>query len=237
MIFRLCHSAVCIAGFALSGSHAHARTPISFESGNAHGPAWTTKATTDVDRSGNGPPRVSGVRCFGEGPEFKFEMDGTTDLITFGLEFPGKPDSDDGQTQITLLGDHLWLFIDGERWEYANIPVRSFVFKNVAYAPPSDIQIMDWRGYQAVRRNEAEPWIHLKLIFHRLISAKQVRWGFKSRDWTVVDRTIPDNGLPSDWQSKRYDIDTHGLRDAFDWCARHVSGDEAYILPNGFDDR
>lgn len=228
-----------IAVFALAGTHAHAQTSTTFESANAQGPGWTSKATTNVDLGDiveKRPPRVSGVDCYGEGPAFEFRMDGTTDLTMLQLQFLGDPDSDGERDQITLIGDHLWLFIDNERWEYANIPVRSPVFKNVAYPPQSsDIVLSVWRGYQAVRRSEAEPWINLKLIYHRLIFAKKVRWGFKSRDWTVVDKSIADNDMPSGWQSKRYEIDIHGLRGAFDWCARHVSADDAYVLPEGID--
>lgn len=238
---RVCYLVACIAGFTLWGTHAHARNSITFESARAQGPGWTSKATTDVDLGDTSEkrlPRVSGVECYSEGPEFALVMDGATDLTMFQLQFLGKRESDGERDQITLLGDHLWLFIDGERWEYANIPARSFAFKNVEYPPPtSDIVIGVWRGHQAVRRNDTEPWINLKLIYHRLIFAKQVRWSFKSRDWTVVDRTISGNDLPSGWKSKRYDIDIRGLRGAFNWCARHVSADEAYILPEDVDSR
>jgi hypothetical protein len=64
------------------------------------------------------------------------------------------------------------------------------------------------------------------------MDAKKLEWGFKSRDWTVIDRTIPENQLPEGWQHKRYKINNSGLAKAVSWCAERVASEKAYVLPD-----
>jgi len=233
-MFRERYFAAFIAISALPCTPAPAQESITFESGKDEGPGWTSLATTYVDlggRSNKSLPRVSRLKCYGEGPNFAFAMDGSANLTMFSLSFLGEPGSDGEQDEITRGGDHLWLFIDGERWEFARI-AKKWLFKNVQYPTlANEIVLPVWHGHSAVRRSAAEPWISLQLIAHRLISARHLSWGFKSRDWTVQDKTQPENDLPHGWQTKRYEIDAGSIRSSFNWCARHVSADEAYMLP------
>lgn len=198
-------------------------------------PEWDLRATTSVNWRGNidGPwTEASSVECFGESPQASFKVDGTGDLAWIHIKFLSDPDSDGERKHITSLADHLWLFIDGERWEYANISTRPRGFSNVEY-PDHDVDIIAvWAGYQAVRKGEGQPWINFRLLYDRLLKARKVQWAFKSRDWELVDKDNPESQLPRDWRSRRYLVDRKGLTDAFFWCARQVSSESAHVLPD-----
>lgn len=232
-----------IAGVIATSSTAKAvtRTEIedSFNFAVMRTPAWALTATTSV----NWPfdtryPTVARVDCTGESRQFAFNMSNGGAVNWLRVKLLGKADKDGEQEEITLLGDRVWIYIDGERWEYANIPAHSTEFSNIRYPPPeSDIILPVWRGYQAVRQAEDEPWINLSLIYHRLITARQIEWSFKSRDWAVVDKESVENQLPKNWGKTRYKIDNDGLRYAISWCARQVSSEDAYILPTRIRER
>ncbi len=201
----------------------------SFDFDELRTPDWTITATTKLYWR-QGIPEVESVECYGESPYFRFTMDGTGDLSFLRINFLRDPLED---TAETAGGDHLWLYIDGERWEYANIPVHSGHLSNVDYPPPEQTEIvLVWNGHQAVRRGEGEPWINLRLMYRRLMDAKKLEWGFKSRDWRVIDRTIAQNQLPAGWQHKRYRINNSGLAEAVSWCAARVASERAYVLPD-----
>ncbi|WP_447725992.1 hypothetical protein [Sphingomonas koreensis] len=207
----------------------------SFDFAVMRTPTWALTATTNVDWR-HFPaaryPTVASIECNGESQQFHFSMDSTGDVSWLHARLLGTADDDGERNEITLLGDRIWLYIDGERWEYANIPEHSGAFSNILYpAPESDIIVSSWRGYQAVRRAEDQPWINLKLIYHRLITAMRIEWSFKSRDWAVVDKNNVANQLPRNWRNTRYKVDNQGLHDAVFWCARQVSSEDAYILP------
>jgi hypothetical protein len=157
----------------------------SFDFAVMRTPAWVLTATTSVNWSEPptaGYPTVASVECRGESRQFVFDVNRSAEISWLRTRFLGKADEDGERDEITLLGDRLWLYIDGERWEYANIPTHSAEFSNIQYPPPkSDIVLPVWRGYQAVRRAEDQPWINLKLIYYRLINADQIEWSFKSR--------------------------------------------------------
>jgi hypothetical protein len=213
----------------------------SFDFAVMRTPAWALKATTNVNW-GHPPatrqPIVASVECRGESRQFDFNMSGSGEVSSLRARFLGKAEEDGEREEITLLGDHLWLYIDGERWEYANIPAHSAEFSNIPYLPSeSDIILSVWRGHQAVRRAEDQPWINLKLIYHRLITAKRIEWSFKSRDWAVVDQKNVKNQLPENWKNTRYEVDNEGLQAAIFWCARQVLSEDAYILPTNIRER
>lgn len=207
----------------------------SFDFAKLHTETWDAAASTSVRWHPTlQRPIVEGVECKGNSRQISFSMDESAQVTFLRVDFLS--DAADGSDLefITALGDHLWLYIDGERWEYAHIPKHSWEFTNVRYPvlKQDGIIIPIWRGIEAVRKDESQPWLNLKLFYDRLITAKDVAWGFKSRDWKVVDRNEPANQLPEGWQQKRYRIDNSGLQEAVSWCAGQVVADAAYILPD-----
>lgn len=204
-------------------------------------PDWTLTATTVVNwkhASAGKYPTVASVQCRGESRQFSFSVNSSGEVSWLRVRFLGKPAEDGEQDEITLLGDQLWLYLDGIRWEYANLPARSAHFANITYSKPESDTVMPvWRGYQAVRTAQSQPWINFKLFYHHLITAKQIEWSFKSGDWTVVNKRDERNYLPNKWKNTRYKIDNEGLSTAIMWCARSVSSDDAYILPRSMHDR
>lgn len=237
MVTRLV--AFLIAGGLAASSPATAMAEAdlddSFDFATLRTPGWTLTGTTNVNW---GRPRairepmVSSVECTGESEQFRFTMNASGDVSWLGLSFLGNPDEDGERENITLLGDRLWLYIDGERWEYANIPTHSRAFSNIDYPPPESKEIiLLWHGHKAVRRNQDQPWINFDLLYYRLITAKRIEWRFKSRNWADVDKSESADQLPKNWEKTRYKVDNKGLQDAILWCARQVSSKDAYILP------
>ena len=239
MVIRLV--AFFVAGGLAASSPANAMAEVnlenSFDFATLRTPIWTLTATTNVHWErppAVGYPIVSGIECTGRSDQFGFTMNGSGDVSWLAVSFLGKADEDGEREQLALLGDRLWLYIDGQRWEYANIPAHSGEFSNIEYPPPeSDVILPLWRGHKAVRRNQDQPWINFNLLNHRLITAKRIEWSFKSRDWTVVNKRESANQLPKNWKNTRYKVDNEGLQDAILWCARQVSSKDAYILPAG----
>ena len=45
------------------------------------------------------------------------------------------------------------------------------------------------------------------MIQERFINAHKIERSFKSRDWAVVDKRIPENLLPEHWAAARYPIE------------------------------
>ncbi|TCM00014.1 hypothetical protein C8J41_1276 [Sphingomonas sp. PP-CC-3G-468] len=207
----------------------------SFNFAVMHTPTWVVTATTNVfwpEPAGAREPTVASVECRGEGSQFNFNMNSSRKLVWLSPTFVGKARNKGERDELAYTGDHLWLYLDNEKWEYANIPARSGEFSNVKYPrPESDIITGGWRGYQAVRRSEGEPWLNIDLIYLRIISAKRIEWSFKSRDWTAINPNVVQNRLPENWQKTRYPITNDGLAAAVSWCAKHVASEDAYILP------
>jgi hypothetical protein len=160
----------------------------------------------------------------------EFSMSGAGALSSLRIRFSRDVERI-GPQEATLLGDQLWLYIDGERWEYANIPGRS-TFSNFDYRKnEGGIVIGGWLGHQAVRKSHGGEWIHLSRFYERLIAAKRIEWGYKSRDWAVVNRHVTENQLPKGWETARYQINNAELRSAVSWCARQVGSRAPYVLP------
>jgi len=199
-------------------------------------PAWTLAATTYVDwvaASEASYPKVASVECTGESAQFSFRMNSSGALESLHTRLLGEADEDGDREEITRLGDRIWLYIDGERWEYAQIPSHSDEFSNISYPPPeTSIIIGLWHGFRAVRKSDDQPWINFDLLNHRLMTAKQIEWQFKSRNWADLENEDVDRELGPSWQTTRYRIDNEGLNDAIMWCARQVSSESAYILPD-----
>jgi len=204
----------------------------SFDYATAKIGKWELSATTEVNWPDYGSElTVKNINCHGENGEITFDVDRSGGL-RLSVRFLGFADKNGNRDEITLLGDRLWLYIDGERWEFANIPARGSRFSNVEYPPPSSDDILPiWTGFQGVRKIETDPWRKFDSVIERMISARTVQWSFKSRDWKVVDSKGPGNRLPRDWNRTRYPVDNARLAEAVNWCARQVSSDAAYILP------
>lgn len=206
-------------------------TSRSFDFATERTASWSLTATTKLNRAD--PPAIDHISCLGQNEQFGFSMNGSGALEWLNIKFLSNPEEDGDRSQITLLGDHLWLYVDGERWEYANIPFSSLL-KNFKYSQPDGDIILMWRGHPAVRKGDSHPWLHLSRIYELLIAAQKIEWSYKSRDWTVVDKTVRDNQLPEGWQTTRYAIDNRGLEESVSWCAKQVSSDAAYTLPDPF---
>ncbi len=197
---------------------------------------WSLRAKTEIiwsEEQGRKFPRIEEINCYGQSEHADFSMNSSA-AVDLMLRFRG-PDEDGGLGEITAAGDHLWLYIDGERWEYANIERRPSELLNIKYPVydrENEIIIPVWRGFQAVRKSPEDAWTNFDLIQGKLLSAKKLAWGFKSRDWNVVDRGL--NELPKGWQNARYLIDNTHWREATDWCSRQVASEEARTLPADF---
>ncbi len=122
---------------------------------------WSLRAETQilwrVDQ-GNMLPRVEDVNCFGQSADADLSVTADTQLDFF-IRFRG-PSQDGDLGEITATGDHLWLYIDGERWEYANIELRPSKLLNLKYPVSNrddEIITLVWRGHQAVRKSPKDP--------------------------------------------------------------------------------
>jgi hypothetical protein len=181
-------------------------------------------------------PFIGETSCYASNSDISFVVGNAAQIqwITFG--FYGPPDHAGDRSQITLTGDRLWLFVDGRRYEYRNVPRLSDRFSNYPYprAPDgSDAIILPiWHGYRAIRASATEPFMNMSVIYGDILRAKTLAWGFKSRDWKQVDRSVPENNLPRGWQRRRYRIDNEDLSAAVEWCARAVTSDAARRLPS-----
>ena len=216
--------------------------PQSFTYASAVQGKWELKARTDIEWFSQRPDgsRMAGterVECQGTSPDIDFRLDGSGRIESLRFRFLGLPDQDGERNESTLLGDRLWLLVDDERWEFANV-LSTSRFSNVPDAVTSDEQtedeqivVMPWRGHQAVRKNGTGPWLHISRLYERVIAARTLNWGFKSRDWTVVDKSIEENALPVTWKTRRYAIERAGLPEAINWCAELVRSELAYVLP------
>ena len=179
-------------------------------------------------------PYLSDTLCTGDNRSIHFEVGGRAELRDLTITFLGNPESDGDRPHITLLGDELWLFVDGKRFEFRRIPTTG---EFINYKRPDQtgrIMVMPWRGYSAVRSSDSAPFMNISRINGEIIAADKIEWAFKSRNWAQVDRTEPDNALPDGWQSRRYTVDSQGLRAALDWCTREVLSDQSRQLPDRF---
>ncbi|MGW8138447.1 hypothetical protein ACWGNZ_22905 (plasmid) [Sphingomonas zeae] len=213
-----------------------AQNADSFDFAVARTAAWSLKATTSVNWNTDRPnalPTISSVSCRGESPQLDFEVNDAADVAWLGIRFLGQVKQDGEQDEITLIGDHLWLYIDGTRWEYANIYARPSEFSNIKYPGPDDGIIMPvWRGYHAIRMANSDPWMNIRVLYDRIINAKKLEWSYKSRDWSNVNYAIPENRLPANWQTQRYKINNTGLKQAIKWCAGQITSKTAFSLPS-----
>lgn len=195
---------------------------------------WEMTATSHINWPENKLlPTIANIDCRGESEQFSFELDrsGTLSLM---IRFLGLPDKDGERGEITLLGDRLWLYVDGERWEFAHIPKGSNAFTNIQYPPqPEGDIILIWIGSRMVRKTERDPWQNLSRIQERLVVARKIEWSYKSRNWKDVDSSIPENRLPAGWNTRRYPIDNKGLGEAISWCSKQISSPAAFVLPAG----
>jgi hypothetical protein len=217
---------------ASSAAEIEAR-PSEFDFATDEIGSFHTVATTSIDWS-NGEPRLQGVTCVGQNQDIRFVVDGTGRLQQLQVTFL-REKSGDREGVSVLLGDSLWLFVDGKRFEYRNVSVTDR-FANYRYvsSPAGTIILADFRGYQGVREHASDPFMNLSRIYSDIVRAKSLRWAFKSRNWNQVDASVPENALPRGWQHRRYRIDNEHLKGAVDWCTSAVASDRAQYLPPQF---
>lgn len=210
-----------------------AALPQAFDFAKAELDGFELKARTEVNWN-DGQPYVDEILCEGASEDVLFEIEGDGNFRSLRLSFHGLPDEDGERADITYLGDTLWLYVDGRRYEYRNIGMPAPTFSNHIYPPDPNADreiILVWRGHQAVRALESDPFMHLSRLYSDLVGAKRIEWGYKSRNWRDVDRREPENQLPDGWETRRYPIKVAGLRGAVDWCTRQVASDAAKRLP------
>jgi hypothetical protein len=219
----------------LSTSRLSAQTPPrQFDFAKTSIGGWSVRAETQIfwnNDQGKPLPRVKDINCYGQSRGADLSVNSAA-VLDLRIRFLGPSEEDDDLAEIALLGDHLWLYIDGQRWEFAHIAQRPSELLNVSYPTynrEEEIIIPVWRGFQAVRKSANDPWANFDAIQSRLFSAKKLAWGFKSRDWATLSRE--DNELPKGWQNTRYPIDNTHWREVADWCTRQVGSEEARKLP------
>jgi hypothetical protein len=187
------------------------------------------EAVTEVSRDGD-HPEIGDIRCEGYSSDFGFLVGREGDIRSLWISFHGLQDEDGERADLTLLGDAVWLYVDGRRYEHRNIGTPTSQFSNYRYPPDphaAEEIILTWRGYKAVRASEADPFMHMSRIYGELVAAKTLEWGFKSRNWSDVDRREPENALPQGWQTTRYPIQNEHLADAVKWCTAQVASEIA----------
>jgi hypothetical protein len=150
-------------------------------------------ATTEIDWRDQ-VPFVRDISCTGDNQDISFVVDEAGKLERMRMAFLGLPEPDGDRPHITLLGDALWLFVDGKRYEYRNIRWPSERFTNYSYrpAPKPEIVLPVWRGYQAIRASGSDPFINASAIYGDILRSTTLEWSFKSRNWNQVDRSVPE---------------------------------------------
>lgn len=198
--------------------------------------SFELQAETEIDLE-DGQPYIGNVTCYAASEDISFSVDREGRLTWLHFSFVGETDEDGNRPDLALLGDGIWLYVDGHRFEYRNIGTPTRQFRDYEYrADPDDDGIMlpVWHGYQAVRERDSAPFMHMSRIYEQVIAARRLEWGFKSRDWKVVDRTVPGNQLPEGWETRRYPINKDRLIEALEWCTRQVVSEAAIALPSRF---
>ncbi|MBS0475879.1 MAG: hypothetical protein JSR28_12165 [Proteobacteria bacterium] len=188
-------------------------------------------ATTDINWN-NDEPYAGDVECYGRNEDIQFLINGTGELRLW-FTFRGNQDRNGDRENLTLIGDHVWIFADRSKFEFMNIPVTNGRFLNYEYRPvtadPDAVILSVWRGHPALRRNGKGAYVHMNRFNETLVNAKKLEWGFISRDWTVVSHSEA-NALPKGWQTRRYPIDNANLSEAISWCSAQVASDGARTL-------
>lgn len=217
------------------------RLPDKFTYAESEIENWEMKAITKIRwsyrdiRKRPNYPNIDKIECLGESDDIQFSMSAEGSISWMNLGFHGEPDEDGYRRDLTTIGDRLWLYIDRERWEFARVGVPLATFSNVSYPTSNEedenVIILTWRGYKAVRKSENEPLVHISRLYEKIISAKTIKWGFKSRDWDDIGSRTPSNELPKGWKRKRYSIKNSNLKSAVDWCSKQVQSRQARSLP------
>lgn len=188
------------------------------------------QATTDVSWSKD-IPTIADIDCGGHSDSVEFWVDRFGNISTLTVRFNGPPDGEGNRQNLALLGDHIWLWVDGRRYEHLHIPAPSDKFSNFDYKaePIEEEIILVWRGYVAIKPHN-RPVMSIQRIYSALVDAKKIEWGFKSRDFKTVTAS-PGNQLPTGWEQRRYTVESQGLRQAVDWCTSEVASSRARQLP------
>ena len=208
--------------------------PREFEFANTKIGNFELAAKTEIEWRGK-TPHLADTLCTGDNDNIRFEVGQRAELRDLTIIFLGDSEPDGDRSHMTLLGDELWLFVDGKRFEFRRIPAtETFINLKNLDSQAGGVMVMPWRGHSAVRSSNSAPFMNISRINGELISAQKIEWAFKSRNWTQVDRSESDNALPEGWQKRRYAIDNQGLRAALDWCTREVASDRSRRLPDRF---
>ena len=178
-------------------------------------------------------PMIESVSCWGSNEDIRFEIGPVGRLEHIAFSFNGLPDEDGDRPMLGLLGDEMWLYVDGIRYEYRNIPAPTAQVTNFSYPVEQGerVVVVPWRGNHAVRAPNSRLFVDISRIQDELINARRLEWSFKSRNWQQVDRSEPSNRLPPGWERRRYRIDNARLKEAVDWCTEQVDSAAARSLP------
>jgi hypothetical protein len=209
--------------------------PHEFEIARAKLGAFDLRARTRIDWR-DGEPYIDDIDCVGDNQEIVFVVGRNAGIKSLNLLFPGPPEPDGDRTHITGIGggDTLWLWVDGKKYETQNISLKSDQFANFAYSPkhPPQFVIGQFRGYRAIRKAPSEPFQNISILYSDLLNARRLEWAFKSRNWEHIDRSVPENALPGGWERLRYRIDNRRLKEAYEWCVKAVTSEDARRLPH-----
>jgi hypothetical protein len=217
----------------ISGPAAAEQRASSFDFAETKIGGFGVKATTEIEWT-TVDPYIGEIRCEGSNEEVRFVVNGRGAISWLNFTFDGPPDDTGNRAQLTYLGDVIWLYLDGEKIEYHNIGTPTNRFPNYAYPPEEDREILLlWTGYRALRTSKDAPLVDMAMFYQDIVDARKIEWGFKSRDWKDIDKSNPNNALPTGWEKRRYHINTKGLRGAVHWCAVQVSSSAATTLPDG----
>lgn len=179
-------------------------------------------------------PYIDEITCEGDNQEVSFTVNRQGAVSRLNFAFDSPPDKEGNRENLTYLGDTLWFFIDGKKFEFRNVGTPGNRFSNHIYKPRDGEGgeiILIWNGYQALKKFPDGPPMHISMFYKNIVDAGKVEWSFKSRNWTDLDQRNPKNALPAGWETRRYRIDNKGLRAAVDWCAMQVASEAAKKLP------
>jgi hypothetical protein len=173
-----------------------------------------------------GAPSVKKIGCNGSNNDVSFYINQAGGIEGLWSGFLMDPDEHGHRAHGRVLGDGLWLYVDGKRYEFRSIGAPEDQFLNYPYPPvePHDI-ILLWRGTHSIRQSDTEPFRPLSSIYEKMVNTKKLAWGIKDPDSTVSDRG------PKLGSKRRYRIDNTGLKQAVEWCRRQVASPAARTLP------
>lgn len=194
---------------------------------------FEVSAETKINWSGD-EPYISTISCSGNNGAVSFDIDSIGNFRRLFLNFRSIPGSSLERTIYT--GDRFWLYVDNKRYEYALIGTGYTEFRNYAYRPVDsdgdNAIILQLTVAPSVKPTDGDAFMSLNRVSSEIVGAKKLAWSFKSRNWSDVDPSSPEDRLPEGWERRRYSIDNTKLSDAVRWCTLQVASPIARTLPS-----